>query len=469
MSSIRSFTQDAYLKMLSSTFFYPSSKELRPVESKGSISQTLGTHTELFNAKVSSSKWVKYGKPIRFVARIVYGIALGSLVSPVGLVYNGMATIYFTAIWYKGDNASAGQNWLKVKTYAKNFAKDLCITAVTYWGIGSVKWLHDAIKFKQKIKPDELEFILYGIAMPSIFITTFAWDPEIYIPFFFNNISERAAVYKTTKLRTEFGIVEKKTIGLLPYNVELDNEDVVNAKGTLFDLWKCQALEIVLLIKQIKNYSNQNCRFPFFIEVPLSTLGTNSINAEINDFLDRAISQPSLNKLVTTKKKLENLRAKYNTIAENMVKVNQLLNQCINMMYNLNDKKRVFIHFPFSEKTIKEILDDNFQEDHNNNPQAQWESIVKDQGLPEILTIQDPTCIEIYNKIKQGKFPLEIFGFNPEDRPDENSIKSKYRKLMLRMHPDKFPNDETAKEQAACLFRIVTNAYQILIDEFGKQ
>lgn len=52
-------------------------------------------------------------------------------------------------------------------------------------------------------------------------------------------------------------------------------------------------------------------------------------------------------------------------------------------------------------------------------------------------------------------------------------IKKSYRKLAIRLHPDKNPNDETAKER----FQAVSEAYQVLsneelrsrYDKFGKE
>lgn len=51
----------------------------------------------------------------------------------------------------------------------------------------------------------------------------------------------------------------------------------------------------------------------------------------------------------------------------------------------------------------------------------------------------------------------ERLGFE-NNTPTEDEIKRRYRILAKNCHPDKYPNDETKKEE----FRIITEAYEIL-------
>jgi DnaJ-class molecular chaperone len=54
----------------------------------------------------------------------------------------------------------------------------------------------------------------------------------------------------------------------------------------------------------------------------------------------------------------------------------------------------------------------------------------------------------------------EVLGVNKQ--ADEQSIKKAYRKLSLKYHPDKNPNN---KEQAEEIFKKISYAYGILSDQ----
>jgi len=59
----------------------------------------------------------------------------------------------------------------------------------------------------------------------------------------------------------------------------------------------------------------------------------------------------------------------------------------------------------------------------------------------------------------------DLLGLNISDKPTDNDIKKAYRKMAMKYHPDKNPNNE----EAANKFKEITNAYSILSDENKKQ
>tara|TARA_B110001450_G_scaffold9407_1_gene9329 strand:- start:16766 stop:17878 length:1113 start_codon:yes stop_codon:yes gene_type:complete len=59
----------------------------------------------------------------------------------------------------------------------------------------------------------------------------------------------------------------------------------------------------------------------------------------------------------------------------------------------------------------------------------------------------------------------DLLGLNINDKPSDNDIKKAYRKMAMKYHPDKNPNNE----EAASTFKEITNAYSILSDENKKK
>jgi molecular chaperone DnaJ len=59
----------------------------------------------------------------------------------------------------------------------------------------------------------------------------------------------------------------------------------------------------------------------------------------------------------------------------------------------------------------------------------------------------------------------DILDLNKTDNPTDNDIKKAYRKMAMKYHPDKNPNNE----DAASKFKEITNAYSILSDENKKK
>lgn len=57
----------------------------------------------------------------------------------------------------------------------------------------------------------------------------------------------------------------------------------------------------------------------------------------------------------------------------------------------------------------------------------------------------------------------ELLGVSSEAAPDE--IKKAYKKLAVKLHPDRFPDDEAARADATARFGKITNAYNILTNE----
>lgn len=57
----------------------------------------------------------------------------------------------------------------------------------------------------------------------------------------------------------------------------------------------------------------------------------------------------------------------------------------------------------------------------------------------------------------------DLLGVSAEASLDE--IKRAYKKLAVKLHPDRFPDDEAARADATAKFGKITNAYTILSDE----
>ena len=54
----------------------------------------------------------------------------------------------------------------------------------------------------------------------------------------------------------------------------------------------------------------------------------------------------------------------------------------------------------------------------------------------------------------------EVLGLKRADKPDEAALKKAYRKLALKMHPDRNPPEK--KEEAEKAFQKMSEAYHVL-------
>src|ERR1700730_13721670 len=87
---IQSFSFQAYKWALNSDWLYPSNCKLRTIEDKGSIKDSLASAgIDIFNATEKNSYLHTCGKPIRFLARLIYGIGTETLIAPAGVSYHG--------------------------------------------------------------------------------------------------------------------------------------------------------------------------------------------------------------------------------------------------------------------------------------------------------------------------------------------------------------------------------------------
>jgi len=430
--------------MLSSSIFYPSNQELRPVVDQGSIKASLGTQSELFNAKPVQSDWHYYGKPVRVFARIVFSITIGTTVAPVGAVFHGGAAIIYSVMWLRSEGDQTTHNWKKVEEHASYFFIDLLTSIIMYWGIVSILYFRDLIEVAPR-------FLIIGILTNGFLLFSYATAPEKVASYLFLSKAERAAVYKAICLKNCFGIVAQGTNGLLHYNPVEDGED---RQGSLFNLWKCQALEFLLTVEALNEI------LPPVNKLKPGRLFTDGPNSELEN-ANRSIEEAiAATKIQSEKEALHTLKMKYNMVNKNLSLMYELLERCLIVMhkdpFDIGDPSISLPKFPFTPEYINQFYNQSFKP---INRASTWLEYIRRQKIPDQIGFTDSECIEFHRKLKAGKSPLEILGF--KTKPDESDLKRRYRELMLKLHPDKNPEyKEVAHALSCCLneaYRIVTN------------
>lgn len=453
---MRSFAQMSYLEMLSSSILYPSNQVLRPTKAAGSIKESLDVNSELFNTEALQSNWHDYTKPVRAVARLILGIAIGLFAAPAGVLFHAGATVFYSAMWLKSEGDQVEHNWKKVKDHAGYFFVDLLITLMTLWGVVSIKWLNALWAAGGK------RFVIFGLVASGLIPLFCAVAPHHVIPYLFLDRGERAAVYKAVRLKNDFGIVAEDTHGLLPFDPIVDQEKLKDAgSGSLFDLWRCQGFELLGIVTKLNAALPLEHRLISPGNLCWDSDGTGGPGGKDLDEVNGKIDSARRSSITEDKKStLAALQAEYNALSKNMVKMRELLKGCIEIMLKKIDElfspPVSLPTFPYKYEHAKSFYEAESNEaksnkgaDRGSAALQSWKNFLDGQNLPDQSSIQAKDFLEIYNALKARKSVLELFGF--KTLPTRKELDTRYRRLALVTSPDKHGNEDVATTVLQCL------------------
>jgi hypothetical protein len=211
MTSIRSFTEHALYNKYALNVLCPSNCEIKEIEQDGnSVLDAIDqARTDVFNNPLKTSLLHKYTKPVRFVARIVYTLAITVLISPLGAAFNGTRSLYYLTKWtfckaagWEGAKLEAKAKTMEMSNYffldLGSFAYGLGISAVFIcFAKGCVGY------------PIISEvFSAAGIVGAATHFTE-AYAPESFLPKFLTDDENRAGMYISLALRNRLGICGK--------------------------------------------------------------------------------------------------------------------------------------------------------------------------------------------------------------------------------------------------------------------
>jgi hypothetical protein len=211
MNSIRSFTEHALYNKYALNVLCPSNCEIKEIEQNGnSVLDAIDqARTDVFNNPLKTSLLHKCTKPVRFVARMVYTMAVTVLISPLGAAFNGTRSLYYLTKWtfckaagWEGAKLEAKAKTMEVGKYffldLGSFVYGLVVNAVLFYGAGACVGY-----------PITSKVISAALIVGTVTYLTEAYAPDSFLPRFLTDDENRAGMYISLALRNRLGICGK--------------------------------------------------------------------------------------------------------------------------------------------------------------------------------------------------------------------------------------------------------------------
>jgi hypothetical protein len=237
---IRSFSLDAYLQMLSSDFLFPSNYQLRYLEDKGSLAETLPTQkVDIFDRGAEVDDYL-LAKVARAVARTFVVLGIMAFVAPAGSIWH----LYQTAVqlfMIVKDGLSEEHSWDKVRLHLQAFIIDTCLALPSLY-------LTSAFLVPSLAHPDLIVFTaliswifpIYSGSLPHHAVGLLAWSEDT------------PGLQKSIILKNEFGRVSTNNTLLRadPKKDLEDREDIFS--GHFGQIYFAQGVKFLRAIQKLQ-------------------------------------------------------------------------------------------------------------------------------------------------------------------------------------------------------------------------
>lgn len=198
------------------SIFVPSRYQLRPIEDKGSLSDSLtAARVDLFNR--TPGPFPLWLKPILKTIAFAAFVFATPFLSCAGVVGQGGLSLYHLVLWLKGGEKAAHHRE-KVETHALAFFANfgtLCLSSALF--IGSIQLISQSI---------------VAAAITALIGARLLFDPRVVSAF--SGSENPGGFYKALFLRNEFGLVPSNNQRLLKSNIVKDQDIEISTKGWSF-------------------------------------------------------------------------------------------------------------------------------------------------------------------------------------------------------------------------------------------
>jgi len=223
----KSFTEIGFLNPYYLDYLNPSNCEERNIEGKpkDSLVETLcDQNPYIFESPEKTAPLHKGLKPLRFVARTVYGVFLTSFVSPFGASYHGTRSLYHVSVWTfaacKGDEDWKKEQAVKTALHVRAFFTDLLASGTGFFSFSAGVLSFYMLTLPVRNLEDRMITVIFASMVTAIEGLIYGgFCPEKAIPNLVAYGDQRQGMHLSLALRNEFGIRHKKG-RLLPHNHE---------------------------------------------------------------------------------------------------------------------------------------------------------------------------------------------------------------------------------------------------------
>lgn len=463
LNSIKSFTELALLNKYALGALCPSNCELKMIDQEGdSILDTIDkARIDVFDNPLKTSLLHKALKPIRFVARGVYTIAVCALISPLGVAFNGARTSFYLSKWafakITSDHGTQFEAMAKTKKVAAYLFLDLCcavygllITGMGYLAITDI-W-----------------YSAFGAGIIT-------WMTEPYAPdsFFAKLLAseeEATGMYIAMALRNQLGLCGKDG-NLLRYG----KDDAILSKQ-IFNQYRFEGPGLVKIGTLLFNAEMQLLDDVKKANAFLSQKGTPITfsypfnGSHVAEKIKDSPTHKHLHdKLELQQKKIDLLKEIW-LQALSISSDSSPLTSTIGLLFGHSpirievEKPKSFVH----ENYYKNWFDLPFSHPSSNKSEDLFKSMELEGWDPETTNKDDANAYTRFNrKIRENIWKAnngqEIDSFHSiidlEDNYSVAERNKKYRQISLAVHPDKNPN---RSDEAEMLFKALNNINQNL-------
>lgn len=454
-----SYFERAFYHAMSYDFLFPSNFEIKKVNQKNSITETIGTDYKIFISKDKIyTKLDQIKKPLRFVARLVVGIAIGFFVAPVGLVANSFNLSKYVVTYLKGDHSPATVQ--KIKDHASGLVWDF-IQSGSFFGTLSFTYI-----YLNPLKVNALHVIGLELGLYSILFSIF----NAAFPLTFLKKFGEPALYKSFALKHEFGIVGTDGKPLKPDNQHDANESIDEKTGILsghfVNLWKDQcseALSLIIEYQEMASKADANLSLK-----PVYPLDAKKISDQLKlaeNYILTRIKSKDLSEEEGLKllNKIFDFETRFNETMTSCFKLRSIIQNMIDKKYV---RKWIVPNFYSTEDYVRmaftHITDQEYENSVPSSNLIKWSDILQShiKEIDHNLKSENPLVNEFQDRLvkdanDENSTPYSLLGLSKDyTRAD---LRKAFLSLSKALHPDR--NQEP---NAAPLFRIATLAYQKL-------